>query len=96
MSKTNQPWYIEKPDNFYNKQVKILPFSVQKKLQSIMTDLIHSYDPTKLGTLKITKYGHAYVADLSDSYRLAYIVDSDNRTIQIIRVGDHKKVYGKD
>ena len=83
MSKTNQPWNIEKPDNFYKKQVKLLPFSAKKKLQSIMNDMIYSNDPTKLGIMKTTKYGSAYVINLNDSYRLAYMVHPEIELLKL-------------
>jgi mRNA-degrading endonuclease RelE of RelBE toxin-antitoxin system len=89
-------WSIDTPDNFYKKQIRSLPISAQKKLQSIMHAMIPCNDPKEFGTWKNTKYGPAYVADLNDSYRLAYLVDFDARVITIIRAGDHKEVYGKD
>ena len=87
-------WKISKPDNFERKQVRLLPKSAARKLQSVMVDMLHSNDPRQFGIWKDTKHGPAYVADLNDSYRLAYRIDND--TIIIIKVGDHKEVYGKD
>lgn len=89
------PCNIEIPDNFYNKQFRALPISAQKKLSSIMDIMIYYENPIELGIWKNTKYGPAYLTNLNDSYRLAYMVDVGTRTIKILRVGDHKAVYGK-
>jgi mRNA-degrading endonuclease RelE of RelBE toxin-antitoxin system len=62
-----------------------------------MKEIILEEDPTFAATFKKgTKYGHVYVTELSSSYRLAYTVNYNTKTIEIVRVGDHKEVYGKD
>jgi mRNA-degrading endonuclease RelE of RelBE toxin-antitoxin system len=62
-----------------------------------MKEIVLYRDPTFAGTFKKgTRYGHVYVARLSHSHRLSYTVDYNTKTIKIERVGDHKKVYGKD
>jgi mRNA-degrading endonuclease RelE of RelBE toxin-antitoxin system len=89
------PWSVQRPKKF-DKQVRALPYPVQKKLSVVMTDMIWHENPTQLGIKKNTMYGPAYVTDLDNSYRLAYLVDFGERMITIITVGDHKGVYGKD
>jgi hypothetical protein len=62
-----------------------------------MTEMLYSDDPREFGVWKNTKYGPAYVADLSErDHRLSYLIDYDAKVIIIIRAGDHKEVYGKD
>lgn len=62
-----------------------------------MNEIILEKDPTFAATFKKgTKYGHVYAAELSSSHRLSYTVNYNTKTIEIIRVGDHKEVYGKD
>jgi mRNA-degrading endonuclease RelE of RelBE toxin-antitoxin system len=89
-------WDVIFPSN-WKKQVKALPHHTQKKLLSYMNEIILERDPTFAATFKKgTKYGHVYVAELSNSHRLSYTINYNTKTIEIIRVGDHKGVYGKD
>jgi mRNA-degrading endonuclease RelE of RelBE toxin-antitoxin system len=94
MSKRTDPiiWDVTFPNN-WKKQVKALPPHTQKKLLSYMNKIILERDPTFAATFKKgTKYGHVYVADLSSSHRLSYTVNYNTKTIELIRVGDHKEV----
>jgi mRNA-degrading endonuclease RelE of RelBE toxin-antitoxin system len=91
----NKNWDINFPESFDKKHFRVLPLSVQKKIRSITEEMIYCDDPRVFGEWKGTKYGPAFVADFNDSYRLAYRVEFDIRTIRIIRAGDHKEVYGK-
>jgi mRNA-degrading endonuclease RelE of RelBE toxin-antitoxin system len=91
----NIVWDIEEPENF-EKEFKRLGIEVRKAYFSRVSDLVASKDPRAFGILKITKYGPAYVVRLNDSFRLLYTVDFTNRLIQIVKIGDHKQVYGKD
>jgi mRNA-degrading endonuclease RelE of RelBE toxin-antitoxin system len=98
MDKRNGPiiWDVLYPDS-WKKRVKALPHHTQKKLLSFMKKIILERDPTLAATFKKgTKYGHVYVVRLSDSHRLAYTVNYNTKTITIMRVGNHKQVYGKD
>jgi mRNA-degrading endonuclease RelE of RelBE toxin-antitoxin system len=95
MKKPDTPWTVQKSKKF-DKQVRALPYAVQKKLSVVMTDMIWHENPTQLGIMKKTVYGPAFVTELDDSYRLAYLVDLGKRMIIIIIVGDHKGVYGTD
>lgn len=84
-----------KPKKF-DKQVRALPYPVQKRISVVMTDMIWHETPTQPGIMKNTVYGPAYVTELDDPYRLAYLVDLGKRIIIIIIVGDHKGVYATD
>jgi mRNA-degrading endonuclease YafQ of YafQ-DinJ toxin-antitoxin module len=37
-----------------------------------------------------------YAYELGHDDRMIYRVDYDKRTIELVRVGDHKMTYGKD
>lgn len=88
-------WNTSRPDDFY-KQVYVLPEHIKKKLSIAMKALVRSKDPRELGEWKPhLKFGGAYVTDLTDGYRLSYLVDFENRIITIIRAGTHKEVQGK-
>jgi mRNA-degrading endonuclease RelE of RelBE toxin-antitoxin system len=88
-------WKTSRPDDFY-KQVGVLPRHIKKKLSIVMKKLVRSQDPGKFGEWKPhLKFGGAFVADLTDGYRLSYQVDFENRVITIIQAGTHKMVQGK-
>lgn len=91
----NIVWDVEEPENF-EKEFKRLGSDVKKAYLARVSDLVHSKDPRALGVLKVTKYGPAYVIRLNDSFRLVYTVDFPNHVILIVKIGDHKQVYGKD
>ena len=95
MKKPDTPWSVQKPKKF-DKQVRALLYLVQRKLSFVMTDMIWHENPTQLGIMKNTVYGPAYVTEIGDSYRLAYLVDLGRRIIIIIIVWDHKGIYGTD
>lgn len=89
-------WRFLKPKDFKDQVLKI-PQTVRPRVTEVMTLLSESTNPLALGEKKNTKYGVFYTIKLNDSYRLAYnIMDSEIKIIQIIRVGDHRFVYGKD
>lgn len=88
-------WNFSKPLDFKD-QVSFLPLDLRKVLTQKMNDLAYSKYPNRIGEKKMTKYGEAFTIDINDSYRLAYSVNFITKTITIIRLGDHKEVYGKD
>ncbi|MDF2738499.1 MAG: hypothetical protein K0S93_2360 [Nitrososphaeraceae archaeon] len=88
-------WNFSKPSDFQD-QVFALPTDFRKVLGRKMNELAYSEFPNKIGDKKITKYGEIFTIDVNDSYRLAFSVDFLTKTITIIRLGDHKEVYGKD
>ena len=95
MSRDTEKWDFIKPKDF-RKQVLKLPRSVRPKLTQAMTELSSAYNPNILGNKKKTKYGEYYTIRLSESHRLAYAANVETHEIEIYRVGDHKRVYGKD
>lgn len=88
-------WHFNKPKEFRD-QAQALPKSLRPRLTEVMTELSTTPNPNSLGKKKHTKYGVCYTVRLNDSYRLAYISHHATHRIEIIRVGDHKDVYGKD
>lgn len=53
-------------------------------------------DPTRLGTRKHGEYSDAYSFEIGRSIRLIYRVNFRSKTIELVAVGSHKEVYGKD
>lgn len=94
MSRNPKKWDFTKPEDFRSQVLK-LPPSVRPKPTKIMTSLSESDNPILLHKKKTTPHGEIYTGWLDGNYRLAFNVDFKNRRIIIIRVGDHKFVYGK-
>ena len=94
MSHDPKKWDFTKPEDFRS-QVINLPKSLRPKLTEIMTQMSESDNPIALHKKKITPRGEFYTEKLNDDYRLSFNVDFKNKRIIIIRVGDHKFVYGK-
>jgi mRNA-degrading endonuclease RelE of RelBE toxin-antitoxin system len=90
-------WQIRAPDRF-KKYLKDLPNSERKAFDHIVLDLGNSSDPRILADENVTtrKHGRVYTLRLSKSYRLAYRVYFREKIIEMVSVGDHKEVYGKD
>lgn len=66
------------------------------RVDNALADLSRSDDPRRLGIPKPTPDGQVYVYEIGHKYRLSYRVDMKNRTLELIRVCDHKTVYGRD
>lgn len=60
----------------------------------VITELVESENPTKLGEYKSSIKAYAFVLDKSN--RILYNVSFNENVIEFIRVGSHKQVYGKD
>ena len=65
--------------------------NLQTKVDSALTELAKSENPTKLGEYKASIEAYAYVLDKSN--RILYNVRFDDNIIELLRVGDHKKAY---
>lgn len=91
----NRVWNVNYPDNFDN-QFRKLPANVKLQFLHRVAEMIELEDPSKIGIWKKTRYGPAFVVDLNDSYRLSFLIHREHRIIQVLRIGDHKQVYGKD
>ena len=85
-------WSIDAPEGLERRLNKAILKSYKSKIAS----MIRSEDPRRYGEWKTTKYGPAFVIRLNKPVRMAYMVYSDTKIIKLIRVGDHKQVYGKD
>ena len=94
MSRNPKKWEFTKPEDFRS-QVLNLPQSLRPKLTGVMRALSESDNPVSLHKKKITPIGEFYTEWLNGEYRLSFNVDFKNKRIIIIRVGDHKFVYGK-
>lgn len=68
----------------------------QRRVDDALAILSSSKQPQRLGEPKNTPDGHVLVYEIGRKYRLSYRVEYISRTIQLIRVCDHKTVYGKD
>ena len=65
-------------------------------MQEALQSLANSGDPAKLGIRKCGEYSDAYAYDVGRSIRLIYRVNFKNLTIELLAIGSHKEVYGKD
>lgn len=86
--------WILAPNKKFIKQYKSLSSDLQKRVDSVLAELVKSENPTKLGDYKQNLKVCAY--NLDKSNRVIYSVDFVNNTIELRRVGSHKQVYGKD
>jgi len=68
-----------------------LSSNLQVKVDSALIELAKSENPTKLGEYKSSLKVYAYVLDKSN--RILYNVSYNENTIELLRVGDHKKAY---
>jgi len=86
-------WRIEKRPQFA-KQFKNLGSVRQQLVDTALRDLALSEDPAKKGEYKPSLRIWAY--ELNKSDRILYAVDYSQNVIILLRVCDHKSVYGKD
>lgn len=68
----------------------------QRLVDDALKMLSTSKQPQRLGDIKNTPDGRVLVYEIGDKYRLSYRIEYVSRIIQLIRVCDHKAVYGKD
>ena len=90
-------WQIRAPEKF-EKYLEDLPNSERKAFDQIVLDLGNSSDPRRLADENVTtrRHGRVYTLRLSKSYRLAYRIYFREKIIEMVSVGNHKEVYGKD
>jgi addiction module RelE/StbE family toxin len=90
-------WKVNASNRFLKYQDD-LPDKERNTLDHIVLDLGNSPDPRRLADENIVtrRHGRVYTLRLSKSYRLAYRVYFREKIIEIVSVGDHKEVYGKD
>jgi mRNA-degrading endonuclease RelE of RelBE toxin-antitoxin system len=91
------PWKIRREKKF-SKYLKGLGNTVRENLYTTINDLENAEDPRKLGIpqKQTKKHGICYVIHLTSSYALAYRVSIRERIVELVVVGDHKLLYGKD
>ena len=85
-------WEIETKSQF-RRQLKNLSPELQNQVRFALTKLQNIENPKTLGEYKHGLRVFAY--DLDKSNRILFNVRYDDRVIELIRVGDHKNVYGK-
>ena len=66
---------------------------VKKKTTQLIDELAQSEFPWRMGE---KKYGEFLAADISKSDRLAYTVNGKEKRLYLLKVCDHKEVYGTD
>lgn len=68
----------------------------RRRVREAILTLTSSSHPQRLGELKDTPDGRVFVYDIGRKYRMSYCVSYSAKIIQLIRVCDHKTVYGRD
>lgn len=86
-------WQFEYQNKFI-KQYKKLNSALQETVKKALTEMANSDNPLKLGNYK--KHLKAFAYDLDSSNRILYNVRFPDNMIELIRVGNHKQVYGTD
>ncbi|MHB1680148.1 MAG: type II toxin-antitoxin system RelE family toxin [bacterium] len=80
--------------NAFKKQYKKKNEFIRNKTDEILKKLAESVDPLSLGEKK--KNLDFYAIDITYSDRIAYSINSESKTIRLVKVCSHKTVYGKD
>jgi len=86
-------WAFDRKNKF-KKQYKLLGSVRQGRVDNALLQLAASQRPESLGVYKPSMEVYAY--ELGHGDRIIFKVSYDNRTIELVRVGDHKMIYGKD
>lgn len=86
-------WAFDRKNKF-KKQYKLLGSVRQERVDNALLQLATSQRPESLGVYKPSMEVYAY--ELSHGDRIIFKVSYDNHTIELVRVGDHKMIYGKD
>lgn len=80
--------------NQFEKQYRLLGSERQKKVDDAILDLANSTNPATKGQYKNSIRVFAY--ELGRGDRILYDVQYEGNVIVLLRVCDHKSVYGKD
>ncbi len=86
-------WKIKK-ENTFKKQYKNIGHNRQSIADKAILELAASSNPANLGKYKQSNKVFAY--ELGKNDRLIYTLDYFHNEIILLRVCDHKSVYGKD
>lgn len=89
-------WIVVQSDLFA-KQVKLYSRNTEliKKLEELVESFQHVDDPGRIGDRKSGQFKGVRVARLSKQNRLMYEVMYDKHEIRLLKIGDHKQVYGR-
>ncbi len=91
-------WTIQSADSSIDKSLK--KYRSDKDLicsyKQAIIDLTDAVDPTTLGERKHGRFKFCYSYNLTKSYRLLYRVFFEEKIIQLIALGDHKELFGRD
>ncbi len=92
----NSRWDISREKHFC-KSIKKIDKNIYKNFREILQTIASSDNPRSFGEFVPTnRHGKCHVARINDSYRLVYRVFQKERIIQLVLIGDHKEVFGKD
>ena len=80
--------------NQFKKQFKNLDQNIQKQVADALSHITTSENPALLGEYKTNLRIFAY--DIGRKYRIIYNINWKDKTIEFIRVCDHKSAYMKD
>lgn len=97
-NRVNDVIRTEKFVQLFNKKKKKSPEDLVTKIKEGISTLRHAEDPARLGKLKRGKHAGAYGYEVSRSSRILYQVQRTDAgcTVILLRVCNHKQVYGKD
>ena len=70
--------------------------AVIKNYRRFVEDLERSNNPEDVGIRKKGKYRHCVGVHITKSVVLVYRIDQAARRIDLLSMGDHKMVYGRD
>ncbi len=76
------------------KQYKNLDLQIQQLADKAISNITSSQNPSDLGVYKSNIGAFAY--ELGRKYRIIYSVTHMEKTVELLRICDHKSVYGKD
>jgi len=86
-------WKINEPSDI-RKTFRKLGKSEKNQYRTAIRTLAESEDPKVHGNYKNNLGCFTY--NITKSFRITFDIDYENRIINIIKIGDHKQIYGKD
>jgi mRNA-degrading endonuclease RelE of RelBE toxin-antitoxin system len=92
---TIPPWELDITSTF-KRGYKLKDATNRHRVDNIVAELIRSNKPEDFGVPKVTPDGPVLVLEIGRKYRLSYRVNREQHKIDLVRVCDHKTVYGHD
>lgn len=91
------PWRIQLSETFLKclRRCKA-DKAVFRNCRRLIEDLSSSDNPASMGIPKKGRYGGCLGTHVTKSVVLVYTVDYVHHKIDLIKIGDHKMVYGSD